>query len=138
MVNRVIYSTMCWNGKQEQNKKSFAKLSKTMLIFLRRCVNPDDATVKILTSSSDKTKFQWENEAFRYFGRSDEIYVHCDILVCIGSSSSNGCTRCKASKFRKRRDVVTTLKGTVNLKETKKEISIRSTLILLVSKKSGE
>lgn len=99
-----------------------------------RCKNNDDGTVKILSSTSDTKVFRWENEAFRYFGNSDEIYIHCDVLVCVGNAGT-GCQRCSTNK-RKRRSL-SDLSGSVEVAGNTKEVGVRTPVIVLVDGRTG-
>jgi len=65
------------------------------------CVNAADGTVKV-TETDDKTIYEWENEAFRFFGASDAVYITCEVTVCESSNGSTECNRCEATTRRRR------------------------------------
>merc|ERR1712212_1261362 len=65
------------------------------------CPNAADGTVQV-TNTDDKTVYEWENEAFRFFGDSDAVYVTCEVTVCESSNSASECNRCEAPARRRR------------------------------------
>jgi len=70
------------------------------------CPNEGDGTVKV-TENEDMTVFEWENQAFKFFGESDAVYVTCDVTVCEDGNDSPACSRCGAGPEppRKRRAI---------------------------------
>merc|ERR1711973_1143 len=65
------------------------------------CPNAADGTVKV-TDSPDKTVYEWENEAFRFFGDNDAVYITCEVTVCESSNAASECNRCEAKDRRRR------------------------------------
>lgn len=96
-------------------------------MFHFRCANPNDGTVSI-TKTQDVTKFQWQMESFRYFGGTNEIYIHCDVRVCISTSSNPQCSRCAS---RKRRDL-SNVNGINGKTDETSMVSVNSGLIVLI------
>lgn len=60
------------------------------------------------------------------------MYIHCDILVCVGAARGV-CSRCNPNR-RTRRDLAN-LNG--NVKETSKKVEKTSTLIRLTDEREG-
>ena len=57
------------------------------ILFLDRCPNRADGTVKV-TETVDLKVFEWENQAFKFFGTSDAVYVTCEVTVCETQSTA--------------------------------------------------
>jgi len=86
---------------------SRAKNSSDKYILVENgCPNKRDGTVKITENKNQKV-FEWKNEAFRFFGDSDAVYITCDVIVCKSSDMAAECNRCDANKRRRRRYVAT-------------------------------
>jgi len=66
------------------------------------CPNRADGTVKV-TETDDLKVFEWENQAFKFFGTSDAVYVTCEVTVCETQSTAAACERCSYMQRRKRR-----------------------------------
>ena len=61
-----------------------------------------DGTIQVPYNSNNKV-FEWENEAFRFFGDSDAVYITCNVNVCDSNDFGDGCLRCNSIKRRRRR-----------------------------------
>jgi len=70
------------------------------------CPNKADGTVKV-TDSGEQTVYEWENEAFRFFGDNDAVFVTCEVNVCQSENAATECNRCD-DKTRRRRAISTT------------------------------
>jgi len=68
------------------------------------CPNRADGTVKV-TETDDMKVFEWENQAFKFVGASDAVYVTCEVTVCESGSTAPECERCSYMQRRKRRAV---------------------------------
>lgn len=72
-----------------------------------RCADAGDGTVKLPSFAPqvmDTSHFSWSNQAFRFFGSSANIYIVCDVLICLKTDTSLSCEKC-GGPARKRRDV---------------------------------
>jgi len=69
------------------------------------CPNRADGTVKV-TETDNLKVFEWENQAFKFFGSSDAVYVTCEVTVCETQSTAAACERCSYMQRRKRRAIV--------------------------------
>jgi len=68
------------------------------------CPNRADGTVKV-TESDNLKVFEWENQAFKFVGASDAVYVTCEVTVCENGNTAPECERCSYQQRRKRRAV---------------------------------
>jgi len=71
-----------------------------------RCTDAGDGTVQLPSTAAQvmsSSYFSWSNQAFRFFGSSANIYIVCDVLICLKTDTSPPCGRCGGA--RKRRDV---------------------------------
>jgi len=68
------------------------------------CPNRADGTVKV-TETEDMKVFEWENQAFKFVGASDAVYVTCEVTVCENGNTAPECERCSYQQRRKRRAV---------------------------------
>jgi len=66
------------------------------------CPNMADGTIRI-PYENDQKLFKWENEAFRFFGDSDAVYITCNVNVCNSNDYGDDCLRCNSIKRRRRR-----------------------------------
>eukprot|EP00111_Clytia_hemisphaerica_P020197 TCONS_00059522-protein len=66
------------------------------------CPNMADGTISI-PYENDQKLFKWENEAFRFFGDSDAVYITCNVNVCNSNDYGDDCLRCNSIKRRRRR-----------------------------------
>jgi len=69
------------------------------------CPNRADGTVKI-TETNDKKTFEWEHEAFKFFGGTDAVFVTCDVTICEDNNRSPACERCDFLQRRRRRNAI--------------------------------
>ena len=83
------------------------------LCFINSCgnsVTSEDATLSYNCTEDDKAE-NFAIQSYRYYGATegDEVFIHCDLKVCLADQGNSACecpTASECPKSRKKRSIV--------------------------------